>query len=140
MVIDLDALQPGYRLPPFSREGTLHHWNRFASVNDEYADHHMDDEVGRREGFPAAFIMAPLEHAYFHAMLRDWMGDRGRIVQIDMKLRNPLVRGRVFTAGGEVTAVRREGDDVIVELDIWADDDQGTRLAPGVAVVAFPPG
>jgi hypothetical protein len=84
--------------------------------------------------------MAPLEHAYFHAMLRDWMGDRGRIVRIDIKLRNPLVRGRVFTAGGEVTAVRREGDDVIVDLDIWADDDQGTRLAPGVAVVAFPSG
>jgi hypothetical protein len=137
-MIDVESLQPGDPVPTFSREGTLHHWNRFASVNDEYADHHMDDEVGRAEGFPASFIMAPLEHAYFHNMLRDWIGDQGRIVRIDIKLRNPLIRGRTLTAGGEVTGIRREDGEVLVDLDIWEDDDEGTRLAPGVAVVAFP--
>ncbi|MBW8826044.1 MAG: hypothetical protein JF603_06820 [Acidobacteria bacterium] len=136
-MIDVDALEPGQQLPTFSREGTFQHWNRFAAVNDEFAEHHMDDEVGRHEGFSSAFIMAPMEHAYFHAMLRDWMGEAGRIVRVDMKLRNPLLRGRVLTAGGQVTAVHREGDEVVVDLEIWEDDDTGARLAPGTAVVAF---
>lgn len=139
-MIDIDSLEPGHQVPTFAREGTFHHWNRFAAVNDEFADHHMDDEVGRHEGFSASFIMAPMEHAYFHAMLRDWMGEEGRIVRVDIKLRNPLLRGRVLTAGGEVTGVRREGDEVFVDLDIWEDDDQGVRLSPGIAVVAFPAG
>jgi hypothetical protein len=137
-MIDVNSIGPGYELPTFSREGTFHHWNRYASVNDQFADHHMDDEVGRKEGFPASFVMAPLEHAYFHAMLRDWIGDEGRIVQVNIRLRNPLVRGRVLTASGTVSAVRREKDEIFVDLDILAVDDQGARLAPGTAVVAFP--
>jgi hypothetical protein len=136
-VIDIDAIAVGDALPTFSREGTLHHWNRFASVNDEFADHHMDDEVGRAEGFAASFIMAPLEHAYLHNMLRDWLGDQGWIVRVDIKLRNPLIRGRTLTAGGEVTGVRREGEKLLVDLDVWEVDDQDVRLVPGTATVCF---
>jgi len=137
-MIDVDAIEPGSELPTFQREGTLHHWNRFAAVNDEFADHHMDDEAGRAEGFSASFIMAPLEHAYLHALLRSWIGDEGRIARLDIRLRSPLLRGRVLTAGGQVTNVRRVGDEVLIDVEVWEDDDQGLRLVPGTATVAFP--
>jgi hypothetical protein len=137
-MIDSDSVAVGDELPVFEREGTLHHWNRFAAVNDEFADHHMDDEAGRSEGFAASFIMAPLEHAYLHAMLRSWMGDEGRILALDIRLRSPLLRGRTLRAGGRVTAVRSVGDETVVDLDVWEVDDRETRLAPGTATVAIP--
>jgi hypothetical protein len=139
-MIDPNALAVGDEVPAFERAGTLHHWNRFAAVNDEFADHHMDDEAGRSEGFSSSFIMAPLEHAYLHAMLRDWIGEEGRIVSVNVRLRSPLLRGRTLTAGGRVTSVSREADEVVVELEVWEEDDQGTRLVPGTATVAFPAG
>jgi acyl dehydratase len=138
VTVDVSELRVGDEIPLWVREGTLDHWNRFAAVNDEYAGHHMDDEVGRFEGFSGAFIMAPLSHAYLHAMLREWIGEEGRIVSVAMRLRSPLFRGRTLTASGTVTAVRREGDEVFVDLDVAEDDDEGTRLAPGTATVAFP--
>ena len=137
-MIDLGTLAVGEELPPLSREGTLQHWNRFAGANDEFADHHMDDEVGRHEGFSGAFMMAPLEHAYYHVLLREWFGDNGRIVDVDMRLRSPLLRGRTFIAGASVKSIEREGDEVIVHLDLWANDDEGTRIAPGSATVVLP--
>jgi hypothetical protein len=137
-MIDIDSLAVGDELPVFERQGTLHHWNRFAAVNDEFADHHMDDEAGRSEGFAASFIMAPLEHAYLHAMLRTWMGDEGRILALDIRLRSPLLRGRKLSAGGRVSALRVEEDAVVVDLEVWEVDDEGTRLAPGTATVAIP--
>jgi hypothetical protein len=137
-MIDVGSIKPGYELPTFRREGTLHHWNRFAAVNDEFADHHMDDEAGRAEGFSASFIMAPLEHAYLHAMLRGWLGDEGRIITLDIRLRSPLLRGRTLTAGGKVTGVRHEADEVVIDVEVWEDDDQGVRLVPGTATVALP--
>ena len=127
----------GDKLPPFEREGTVHHWMRFAAANYEFAAHHWDDDVAREEGFPGAFAMAPLQHAYLHAMLRDWIGETGRIVSVNMKLRSPFIRGRTLAAGGEVTAIRREEGEVFIDFDIWQDDDQGTRLSPGTATVAF---
>jgi acyl dehydratase len=138
MTVDVDALAPGQRIPTWRREGTLDAWNRFAAVSGDFSGHHMDDEIGRHEGFPGAFIMAPFSHAYLHGMLRDWLPDDGRIVTVDLRLKNPLLRGRTLEAGGEITAVRRERDEVIVDLEIWQVDDEGTPLGAGTATVAFP--
>ncbi len=138
MSLDPTTLQAGDQIPVWERAGTFDHWNRFAAVNDEFAGHHMDDEVGRHEGFDAAFIMAPLSHAYLHAMLREWLDDQGRIVSIEMRLRSPLLRGRTLRAGGQVTAVRHEAGEIVVDLDVWEADDQDVRLSAGPATVAFP--
>lgn len=134
---DPSTIAVGDELPAFTREGTVDHWMRFAAVNYEFAPHHWDDDVAREEGFPGAFAMAPLQHAFLHAMLRDWIGAGGRIVAVNMKLRSPFIRGRTLTAGGKVTAIRQDEGEVFVDLDIWQDDDESTRLAPGTATVAL---
>lgn len=132
-------IQPGATVPVFRREGTLQHWNRYAGVNYEFADHHMDDAVGRHEGFEAAFGMGPLMHAYMHTMLRDWIDpDVGRVAAVVMQLRKPFIRGTSFIASGTVKAVIDEGGERHVDLDIWADNDKGERLATGTAKVVLP--
>jgi len=137
--LDLGTITEGRELPTFEREGTLLHWARYAAVNPVHiVGHHLDDEVARYEGFDRAFIMAPLEHAYAHAMLRNWMGARGRVSSLDIRLRRPLLRGRTLTAGGTVTSVQRESDRVVVGIDIWERDDLGELLAPGRAEVVVP--
>ena len=141
MALDIESIVEGLELPVFTREGTLLHWVHYAAVNPAHiVGHHLDDEVGRREGFAAAFIMAPLEHAYLHAMLRQWMEGRGRVLRLDIRLRRPLLRGRWLTAGGTVTEVRRDvaADRMLVQLDVWETDDLGELLAPGTADVSFP--
>ena len=130
---------PGDTVTPFVREGTFQHWNRYAGVNYEFADHHMDDDVGRHEGFGAAFGMGPLIHAYVHTMLRQWIdADLGRVTGVSIQLRSPFLRGRTLTATGSVKAVRAEGGEQHVDLDVWADNDKGERLAIGTAQVVAP--
>ena len=138
MTVHLHTLRPGLRIPTWTREGSFDHWNRFAAVSGDFSGHHMDDEVGRHEGFPSAFISAPMSHAYLHAMLREWLDGDGRIVTVDMRLKNPFLRGRTLEAGGEVMAIRTEGDERLVDLEIWQVDDEGTPLGAGTATVAFP--
>ena len=86
MAIDVDGLKPGYAIPEWEREGPLH---RVAAVDGDFSDHHIDDEAGRHEGFEGAFIIAPLSHAYLHGMLREWIGEQGRIIGIDTRLKRP---------------------------------------------------
>ena len=139
-MIDVDRLQPGEAIPAFERRGSFAAWTRFAAVNYEIADHHMDDEVARHEGFPSAFAMAPLTFSYLQTMLRDWIGEQGRIVSVAIQLRSPFLRGRTLTAGGRITDVRSDGPMTSVDLDVVADDDLGTRLAQGTATVLFEAG
>ncbi|HVW42431.1 MAG TPA: MaoC/PaaZ C-terminal domain-containing protein [Amycolatopsis sp.] len=127
----------GDRLPEFSRATGLANWNRYAAVNDEFVPIHMDDEAGRAAGYPGAFGMGALQFGYLHNLVRDWLGDSGRIVSLSCQFRAPNTRGMTVTARGTVTAVRTEDDRRLIDLDIWTEDQDGNRLAPGKAVVAL---
>ena len=137
-MLDPGSLNVGDELPSFSREGTVHHWNRFAAVNDEFAAHHWDDDVARHEGFPAPFAMAPLLHACLYAMLRDWAGPAARIEAVAIRLRSPFLKGRTMTASGRIAAIRRAYGEILADVELWMDDDRAVRLSTGTATVAFP--
>ena len=134
------AVEIGDAIPEFVRMSGFHAWNRFAAVNDEFVPIHMDDEAGRNAGNPAAFGMGNLQLSYLHAVLRQWIGDEGRIVRVQCQYRAPNLRGLNTIAGGTVTAVREEGGETLVDLDVWTRTEEGTVLAPGTATVALPPG
>ena len=133
----IDKLGVGLQLPAFERKGTIEHWNRFAAVNDEFAPHHWDDAVAEAEGFPAPFAMAPLQLAFFHAMLRDWIGDNGRIVSVSAKLRGPFFKDQLLTASGKVIALSQVEDEMIVDLELTQIDETERAIAIGSASIAL---
>jgi acyl dehydratase len=130
-------VQPGDTLPEFVRKTDFDTWNRYAAVNYEFVPIHMDDEAGRAAGYPSAFGMGSLLWAYIHNMLRDWMGEDGRIVRVECQFRSPNLRGTTVTVHGTVREVTHEDGEIKVEVDILVDDDQGNKLAPGTATVAL---
>jgi hypothetical protein len=72
-------------------------------------------------------------------MLRDWIDEAGgRIVSVAVQFRAPSLKGATVSAHGVVTAVRDEGDERHVDLEVWTQVEDGTRLAPGTATVALP--
>jgi acyl dehydratase len=130
-------IKVGDELPPLERTTGFHNWNRYAAVNDEFVPIHMDDDAGRAAGYPSAFGMGNLQWAYLHNLLRQWAGDDGRIVKVSCQFRSANTKGQTVTARGTVTAVRDEGNQRIVDLDVWTEEQNGVRLAPGQATVAF---
>jgi acyl dehydratase len=132
-------VQVGDQLPPFQRATGFHHWNRYAAVNDEFVPIHMDDEAGKAAGYSSAFGMGNLQWSYLHNMLRNWIGDDGRIVRLGCQFRAPNTKGQTVTAHGVVTAIRQDGDQQVVDIDIWTENQDGTKLAPGNATVALAP-
>jgi acyl dehydratase len=132
---DLGDVKVGDELPEFVRATGLHNWNRFAAVNYEFVPIHMDDEAGREAGYPSAFGMGSLQWSYLHGLIYSWVGDRGTIVSIGCQFRNANTKGMTVTGKGKVTAVRDEGGRHLVDLDIWTEDQDGNKLAPGQATV-----
>ena len=127
----------GDEIPAFERRVGFAHWNRYAAVNDEFVPIHMDDAAGQAAGYPGAFGMGNLHVSYLHNLLRDWAGDDGRLVSLEVQFRGPSLEGRLNRARGVITGIRSEGGQQLVDLDVWVEDDDGTRLTPGTAVVAL---
>ncbi|WP_368965267.1 MaoC/PaaZ C-terminal domain-containing protein [Parafrankia sp. FMc2] len=113
-------------------------WNRYAAVNDEFVPIHMDDEEGRRAGYPGAIMMGRLQWSYVHRLLREWLPPQGRIVSVALRFREPTLRGALFDVKARVIAVRTEADEHHADLEVWAEDETGKVLAPGTATVAVP--
>ena len=130
----------GQEIPIFAREAGLAAWNRYAAVNDEFIPIHMDDAAGQAAGYPGAFGMGNLQWAWLHCVLRDWLDELGggRIVSVGVQFRGPSLKGHTVSAHGVVTGVRDEGDERYVDLEVWTQVDDGSRLAPGTATVAVP--
>ena len=128
----------GQDLPTFERMSGFHAWNRFAAVNDEFVPIHMDDEAGRRAGYAGAFGMGNLQVSYLHAALRQWIGDDGRIVSVSCQFRAPNLRGLRTIVRGRVVAVRDEGPETVVDVELSSETEEGTVLAPGSATVVVP--
>ncbi|PYE16303.1 hypothetical protein DFR67_10854 [Williamsia limnetica] len=125
------AVAVGDTLPPFVRTTGLANWNRFAAVNDEFIDIHMDDDAGRDAGYESAFGMGTLLWSYLHNVVRDWLGEHGRISEINCQFRAPNTKGLTLSAHGRVTAVAGG----VVQLDVWIEDQHGNTLTPGSATV-----
>jgi acyl dehydratase len=125
----------GEELLPFTRATGFANWNRYAAVNDEFVPIHMDDDEGRAAGYPTAFGMGNLQWAYLHNVVRDWLGDDGAIVSLECQFRAPNTKGMTVTARGVVTAVREAGGRRLADLDLWTEDGDGNKLAPGAATV-----
>ena len=138
----------GEELPVFTRATGFPVWNRFAAVNDEFVPIHMDDEAGRAAGMPGAFGMGNLQLAYLHNLVREWLGERGRILRMQCRFRSVNHKGQQVTARGRVTSVQRQTVQqtvqqtagLVVELDVWTEDQDGNQLAPGSCTVLIDTG
>lgn len=129
------AIQVGDELPVFQRRTGLAEWNRYAAVNEEFVPIHMDDDAGRAAGFQGALGMGNLQIAYLHNLVRDWLGERGRILTLSCRFNAPNLKDTIVSARGRVTAVTPRKNGVEVELEVWTADAAGNRLAPGACTV-----
>ena len=130
-----DLPDVGAEIPTFARVTGPANWNRFAAVNDEFVAIHMDDEAGRAAGAPGAFGMGNLQWAYLHNMLREWLGDRGRIASLSCQFRELNTKGQTVTSHGRVTEIRTVDLGTLVDLDVWTEDQEQRTLAKGAATV-----
>jgi hypothetical protein len=129
----------GEEIPTYERMSSFQHWNRFAAVNYEFVDIHMDDRAGQRAGYPGAFGMGNLQWSYLHCLLRQWAGEDAVISRMSCKFRAPNLNDLRTIAHGRVIEVRTADDgSTEVDLDIWTETEEGTVMAPGSATVIIP--
>jgi len=124
-----------FPLEPFVRVAELENFNRFAAVNDEFVDFHMDDAAAVHKGFPRAIAMGNLTFAWLHCFVRDAFEGRGRILQMTCEFRSPVLRGDTVTCRGETVGIEKSAGGTVYDLDVWAENESGDRVTKASAKV-----
>lgn len=95
---------------------------------------HYDPDYAKEEGHPDVLVHGPLQGAWLHQYVRDWVGPGGRIEEIAWENRKSALPERDLVFRGRIVEIR--GDDVL--LEVWEEDSSGGVLMPGTARVRLP--
>lgn len=71
-------------------------------------------------------------------MTCNWMGDHGFLKILDTQYRSVPILGDVFCSKGKVTNKSVEGDEHLVDLELYCENMDGVVLVPATARVRLP--
>jgi hydroxyacyl-ACP dehydratase HTD2-like protein with hotdog domain len=92
---------------------------------------HYDRDYAATEGHPDVIVHGPLQGAWLSQYVTDWAGPRGRMLSLTWQNRRSAVPEHDYVFRGVVRGV----DEDVVQLEVWAEDGDGTVLMPGTATV-----
>jgi acyl dehydratase len=134
-----DQIEPGDHVPALERTTVFAHWNRYAAVNDEFIDVHMEREAAQAAGQADVFGMGNLRIAYVHNALHTWLAGRGDIVEFSCQFRALNLKGDRLRTRAVLTGKEERAGAQLATLEIDVRNQDGKSTMPGAATVLFFP-
>jgi len=135
--VDFDALQVGDELPPMVINVTPTRVVAGAIASRDFMPVHHDRDFANQQGAPDIFMNILSDTGYCSRFLTDWAGPDAMITRLAIRLGVPVFPGHTLTYTGSITALRRDGDDGIVEVELRATNELGEHVG-GTATINLP--
>ena len=108
-----------------------------AIASRDFMPVHHDREYANAQGAPDIFMNILSDTGYCSRFLTDWAGPDAMVKHLAIRLGVPVFPGHTLTFTGEVTAVERDGDECIVEVELRAINELGEHIG-GTAKLGLP--
>lgn len=124
-------VEVGTELPAVEVTPTLRQLVRYAGASGDFYEMHYDVDFATHLGHRGLAVHGLLKAALLGRLVRDWLGDDGRLLSFEVSYRGLDFRDEPMSLGGRVTGVDGERAD----LELWIHSADGTRSAFGSAQV-----
>ncbi|MBT8078217.1 MAG: acyl dehydratase [Gammaproteobacteria bacterium] len=131
-----DSVTVGDELQPIAIPITLQRLVMEAGANRDFSLIHHDRDVAKATGAPDAYMNTFFIAGMFERLLREWMGQDGRLNKITG------LRMNVFNAIGDTVTfcgkvARAENESRQVEVELWSESEKG-KTVTATATVTLP--
>ena len=99
---------------------------------------HDIQEAAESAGLPGSYDYGCQRCCWMGDLLTNWMGDDGFLTKMYVELRLFNVVGDTTWCRGKVIAKREEGDERLVDLEIWGENQRGAISSKGIATIRLP--
>lgn len=96
---------------------------------------HLNDGQAQILGLPSAVALAHQSEAALCHMICNWMGDDGFLKQLDCHARRINPHGDITLAKAKIARKYVEGDEHLVDLEAWCQNQDGIIHMPASATV-----
>jgi acyl dehydratase len=107
----------------------------YAGASGDYNPLHSDEPFARHAGFPGVFAHGMLSMGLTGKMLTNWVGN-GRLRTFGVRFRAQVWPGDTLTTRAEVTGLRKEAGENLVDLAVTTVNQRDEIVMTGTASAA----
>lgn len=105
-----------------------------AIASRDFMPAHHDHAFAIGQGAPDVFMNILTTNGYVSRFITDWAGPETVLRKIAIRLGVPAVPGKPLRFTGVVTALRRQGEEGLVDIAVRAANDLGDHLTGTVTI------
>jgi acyl dehydratase len=135
--VGFDTLGVGDALTPLVIEMTATLVVAGAIATRDFMPVHHDRDYANQQGAPDIFMNILSDTAYASRFLTDWAGPEAMIRKISVRLGVPVFPGHTLTYTGEITGLREEDGEGVVDIALRARNELGDHVS-GTATLTLP--
>jgi acyl dehydratase len=108
-----------------------------AIASRDFMPVHHDRDYANQQGAPDIFMNILTDTAYCSRFLTDWAGPDAMVTHLAIRLGVPVHPGHTLTYTGAITALRAEGNEGFVDVELRAMNELGEHVS-GTATISLP--
>jgi len=133
-----EDVETGSELPSLEKNPTTRQLVQYAGASGDFYQIHYDKDFAQANGLPGVILHGALKNAFLGQLMSDFAGELGWLRKLTVQYRGMDQPGAKITARGKVTKKYVDGQDHVVECEIWLENAKGEKTTPGTASVILP--
>ena len=133
-----EDISEGQEVTPLTQHCDSQRLVFWAAGSGDFYQIHYDKDFAQGTGLPDRITHGALKHALLGRLLHEWVSDGGRVKKVACQYRGMDMVNEDVICHGVVKRKFQEGEENLVELDIWTETPQGQKTTPGTGIVALP--
>lgn len=135
MPLSYDSFKEGDPLPVLKKKPSVTQLVKYAAGGGDFNPLHHDFAFPQSKAIGSIIVHGRFKYAALGELVSNWLGHRGRIRKISCQYRGMDFPDRELTCGGKVIRKWEDGGRKLVDLQLWAENDEGKKTTPGTATV-----
>ncbi len=136
--VHFEDINEGDEIPTLVKNCSTQQLVQWAAASGDFYQIHYDPDFARSTGLKGLIVHGALKNAFLGQLLHNWVGAEGTIKKFGCSYRGMDEPVQDITCRGVISKKYQEGDQNLVELEIWTENPQGQKTTPGSAVVTLP--
>jgi len=136
-------------ITPLAKVATTHMLVRWAGASGDFNPLHYENAFAESQGVGKPIVHGQLKRAWLAQLVTDWIGEQGTMKKLScqfrgmdyprlMKSKSEPQEGETWWCKGKVTNKYVEGDEHLVDCEIWVENSKGERTTLGSATAVLP--
>ncbi len=134
-----DDVQAGDEVPSLTKPPVTEvQLVKYAGASGDFNPIHTVHHYAEKAGLGGVIAHGMLSMGFLGEHVTKWIGDSGTLKRLKVRFVAMTRPGNLITLKGTVTGKKKSDGENLVECELWAEKEDGTKTITGAATVALP--